>query len=92
MLADVGATYKAPVGFWDLVTARCRVARLGRSSLHTEYRVTAAPADRLIVEGYETLVWFDPRTNKAVPIPEDIRRRIEAFEVVRLPPAEKPEG
>lgn len=84
VLADVGCAYKAPVGFWDLLTVWCRVARLGRSSLRTEYRATAAPDGRLIVEGYETLVWIDRQTNRSVPVPEDIRRRIEAFEGSRL--------
>ncbi len=84
VLVDVGATYKAPVGFWERLTVRCRVTRLGRSSIHTAYQVTAPPADRAIVEGFETLVWFDPRSNKAIPIPGDIRRRIEAFEGPRL--------
>ncbi len=88
LLVDVGATYKAPVGFWDVLTVRCRVTRLGRSSIRTSYQVTAAPDDRLIVEGFETLVWFDPSTNKAVPIPQDIRRRIETFEGQRLAAAD----
>ena len=84
VLVDVGAAYKAPVRFWEQVTVRCRVARLGRSSLHTVYQVTAGPDGRLIAEGHETLVWFDQRTNRPVPIPDDIRRRIEAFEGRRL--------
>jgi len=84
VLVDVGCTYKAPAGFWDLLAARCRVPRLGRSSLHTTYQITAAPESHLIAEGYETLVWFDPSTKKAVPIPEDIRRLIVAFEGPRL--------
>jgi acyl-CoA thioester hydrolase len=84
VLVDVGATYRAPVGFWTQVTAWCRVTRLGRSSLRTAYQVTAAPGGRVIVDGHETLVWFDPRANKTVPIPEAIRRRIEAFEGPRL--------
>ncbi len=84
VLVDVAATYNAPVGFWELLTVRCRVARLGRSSLHTTYQVVAAPEGRLIAEGHATLVWIDPRTRQAVPIPDDIRRRIEAFEGLRL--------
>ncbi len=87
VLVDVGATYKAPVGFWELLTVGCRVTRLGRSSIATAYRVTVAPDDRLIAEGHETLVWFDPASNKAVPIPPDIRHRIEVFEGPRLSPA-----
>lgn len=88
VLVDVGATYKAPVGFWDVLTVRCRATRLGRSSIRTTYQVTAAPDDRLIAEGFETLVWFDPATNTAVPIPQDIRRRIETFEGQRLSAAD----
>jgi acyl-CoA thioester hydrolase len=84
VLVDVGAAYKAPARFWEQVSVRCRVARLGRSSLHTLYQVSAGPDGRLLVEGQETLVWFDPPTNRPVPIPEDIRRRIEAFEGSRL--------
>ena len=84
VLADVGCTYRAPVGFWERLAVRCRVTRLGRSSLRTEYRATAAPDGRAIAEGFETLVWIDPRTKKAVPIPEGIRRRIETFEGSRL--------
>ncbi len=88
VLVDVGASYKAPAVFWELVTARCRVTQLGRSSLSTAYEVTAAPDGRLLVEGRETLVWIDPRSKKAVLIPGDIRRRIEAFEGPRLAPAD----
>lgn len=93
-LVDVGATYRAPVGFWELLTVGCRVTRLGRSSIGTAYRVTVASDDRLIAEGQATLVWFDLATNKAIPIPKDLRRRIEAFEGPRLsrPDAGTPGG
>jgi acyl-CoA thioester hydrolase len=87
VLVDVGAAYKAPVRFWEQVTARCRVARLGRSSLHTVYQVSAGPDGPPIAEGHETLVWFDLPTNLSVPIPDEVRRRIEAFEGTRLPAA-----
>jgi acyl-CoA thioesterase FadM len=59
------------------------VTRLGRSSLRTEYRATAADG-RTVAEGFETLVWVDPEGKASVPIPEDIRRAIEALEGSRL--------
>ena len=72
--------FHRPARFDDelLVAARC--ARLGRSSMTVDFEIHRG-ADHLI-SGQSIYVYASE--SKSMPIPEDLRRRIHAFE--KVPP------
>jgi acyl-CoA thioester hydrolase len=72
--ADFIAQLKPPAEL-DL---RFRIAKLGRTSMHTEAGMFLG--ERLIAVTRGVLVWFDYRASKALPIPDAVRAKIRAFE------------
>lgn len=59
-----------------------RIARIGRSSLGTEAAMFLG--ETLIAVTRGTVVWFDYRAGKALPVPEDVKARIRAREPLPL--------
>jgi acyl-CoA thioester hydrolase len=72
--------YHAPAEFDDLVEVFVRLARLGRTSATYEFAAYRAVDDVLMVTATQTLVLVDPQQRRAVPIPDDYRGRVAAFE------------
>lgn len=77
------ADFKAPCALGEAITVELRVARLGRSSIGLEYVVRGADDD-VRLTGATTCAVMDldpasPGFRRAVPIPDDLRARIEAF-------------
>lgn len=82
------ADFRAPCRFGEALVVELRVLRLGRSSIELGYRVVQAMADqdevRLTGRTVCALMDLDetrPTHGRAVPWPEDLRARIEAFGV-----------
>jgi acyl-CoA thioester hydrolase len=80
VIADVHCTYRAPAGFYDVVSVHTRIARIGRSSLRMEFAVTNDSTDVLMAEGYVTLVQVDLVANRSVPFADEFKARLCAFE------------
>jgi acyl-CoA thioesterase FadM len=57
-----------------------RISRLGRTSVTYEGVALRLPDDALMVTATQTLVLVDRETRRPVPIPEDAREPIRAFE------------
>jgi acyl-CoA thioester hydrolase len=72
--------YRAPAVFDDEIDVYFRLARLGRTSETYEGAAYRVPDDVLMVTATLTLVLVDLEERRAVPIPEDHRQRIRAFE------------
>jgi len=74
--ADFVAQLKPParldIGF--------RITKLGRTSLRTEAGMFKG--DELIAITRGVIVWFDYRSNTALPIPEGVRARVRALEKI----------
>lgn len=72
--ADFVAQLKPPatldIGF--------RIAGIGRTSLRTE--AAMFHGDTLVAVTRAVVVWFDYAASRALPVPEDVRARINAFE------------
>jgi len=65
-----------PAGFDDDIDIAVTVARLGNSSFELTY--TATVAGRPACTGTVTYVSVKPGTAEAVPIPADVRAKLEA--------------
>lgn len=80
------ADFRIPCRFGERLVVELRVPKLGRSSLELAYRVTALgePHPRLTGKTVCALMDLDstrPTYLRAMPWPEDLRARIEAFGV-----------
>jgi acyl-CoA thioester hydrolase len=80
VIADVHCIYRAPAGFYDVVSVHTRIARIGRSSLRMEFAVINDSTDVLMAEGYVTLVQVDLVANRSVPFADAFKARLCAFE------------
>jgi 4-hydroxybenzoyl-CoA thioesterase len=71
--------FVGPARFGDLLRIELRVARLGSSSI--ELIIDSFVADRPCFKARHTICVFSSETYKAVPIPEEIRQRMELYVV-----------
>ena len=72
--------YHAPARFDDLLECFVRVSRLGRTSATYENVAVRLPDDALMVTATQTIVLVDLATRRPVPIPDNTRAPIRAFE------------
>ena len=72
--------YHAPARFDDLLECFVRVSRLGRTSATYECVAVRLPDDELMVTASQTVVLVDVAMRRPVPIPEQARIAIRAFE------------
>ena len=72
--------YFAPARFDDPIEIFVRLARIGRTSATWEAAAYRLEDDVLMVTANQTLVHVDLPGRGAVPIPDDYRQRIRAFE------------
>lgn len=70
--------YSAPVRMNQELTVAQRVREVGRSSLQVEYEVRTN--EGVAATGEVVLVTIDRESGGSVPIPEDVRARIVAYE------------
>jgi acyl-CoA thioester hydrolase len=80
VIAEVYCSYRAPAGFYDVVSVHTRVARIGRSSLRMEFAVMNDSTVTLMAEGYATLVKVDLAAQRAVPFEAEFKAQIRALE------------
>jgi len=80
VIAEVHCSYRAPACFYDAVSVRTRVARLGCSSLRMEFAIVNDSTDTLMAEGHTILVNVDLGTNRAAPLTPEFKARIQALE------------
>ena len=72
--------YHAPARFDELIEAFVRVSRIGRTSITYECAAYRLPDDLLMVTAEQTLVLIDLGTRRPIPVPDDLRADIGAFE------------
>lgn len=84
ILAEIRMTYRSPAFYGETLTVETRVERIGRTSFGMVHRMTApqsryGPA-RLIAVADSTLVSYDYREECPIPVPDQWRAAMEAFE------------
>lgn len=73
-------SYEAPARFDDLLEVFIRTRRIGRSSVTQEFAAYRVEDDRLMCTAEQTLVLIDLASRHPIPVPEDFRRAVAAFE------------
>ena len=84
ILAEIRMTYRSPAFYGETLAVETRVERIGRTSFGMVHRITA-PASRygparLVAVADSTLVSYDYTDECPIPVPDEWRARMEAFE------------
>jgi acyl-CoA thioester hydrolase len=80
VMRAIDVEYHAPASFDDLIEAFVRVRRIGRTSMTYDCAAYRLPDDVLMTTASFTVVLVDLAARRPVPIPEDIRQIVRAFE------------
>jgi acyl-CoA thioester hydrolase len=80
VMRSLEVAYEAPARFDELLDVHVRTTRIGGSSVTVEGSAYRVDDDRLMCTARLTLVLIDVGTRRPVPIPEDYRRAVSAFE------------
>lgn len=79
VIASTGCSFHKELVYPATVVITIELEKLGRSSLKVKHRFFRdGDADTVYATGEATLVWVDYQQGAPVPIPDDIRRTIEA--------------
>jgi acyl-CoA thioester hydrolase len=78
IVAEATCTFLKPILLGQTVDVGLRIPRLGNKSLIMEYLLTVAGEE--VATGRTVQVAYDYHTHQSIPIPEDWRKRIEAYE------------
>jgi acyl-CoA thioester hydrolase len=76
IFAECHITYRAPAFFGDVIRTYIWPAELKRSSLRLAFEMRAEEDDRLVADGWGTLVGYDYEAGRPQPIPEAVRERV----------------
>ena len=84
ILAEIRMTYRSTSFYGETLTVESRVERIGRTSFGMVHRITApesryGPA-RLVAVADSILVAYDYTDECPIPVPDDWRGAMEAFE------------
>ena len=84
ILADIRMTYRSPAFYGETLTVETRVERIGRTSFGIVHRITAPQSRygsaRLVAVADSTLVAYDYQQECPIPVPDEWRAAMEAFE------------
>ena len=84
ILAEIRVAYRSPAFYGETITVETRVERIGRTSFGMVHRMTAPESRygsaRLVAVADSTLVSYDYTDECPIPVPDDWRAAMEAFE------------
>jgi len=78
ILAHTSCAFKRPLEFPDTITVHTSIGRIGTKSFTMLYRVESHAQGEVAAEGDGTIVWYDYAKGSSVPVPDDLRARLEA--------------
>ena len=85
VVARAECDYASPVRLGERLLVGCRAVDFGTSSFAFEYLIVAAGGSvdaevRLVASGRTVQVTWDGATGKKTPVPDDLKKQIEAFQ------------
>ena len=80
IMAEARVTFHAPVEYGTPVKVGVRVSKIGKKSITVEQNLVHAESGEVLASGQVILVAFDYRTQKSIPVPVEMRRKISEFE------------
>lgn len=80
ILASTSCRFKIPLTYPDKVSIGTRVSNIEEDRFTMEYFVVSEKHQRVAAEGNGLIVCFNYNENKKVPLPDELKRRIEQLE------------
>jgi acyl-CoA thioester hydrolase len=80
ILAAIGCNYRRQLTYPDTVAVGARISRIGRTSFEMDHVLVSTAQQAVIADGKSTIVTFDYKSQKPIPVPDDIRARIDQIE------------
>lgn len=80
ILAHVSIDFRSPVVLGETVYVGLSVTRVGRRSFEFTYELREGASGRLVAEATSVQVMYDYQRQTPIPVPDEFRRRLEAFE------------
>ena len=77
ILAKTSCEFKAPLTYPDTVDVQAWVSRIGTKSFTMRYEVRSREQNKVAASGDGVIVWFDYAAERSVPIPDDLRGRLQ---------------
>lgn len=82
ILASIQCDYRRQLLYPDTIQISASIPKIGRTSLNMQHRVYSMQQQTIVAEGDSTIVMFDYAAQKPTPVPDAIRRKIEALEKI----------
>jgi len=79
ILAHTSCSFIKPVVYPDTVKVGCKISKIGNTSFVMEHAIMS-PKLGLVAKGEGVVVYFDFNKNHKIPVPEELRKRIEEIE------------
>jgi acyl-CoA thioester hydrolase len=80
ILAAIDCNYRRQLTYPDTVAVGARISRIGRTSFEMEHVLVSTAQQALVADGKSTIVTFDYKAQKPIPVPDDIRAAIAKIE------------
>jgi acyl-CoA thioester hydrolase len=80
ILASTRCDFKKALTFPDKILVGVKVAELGEDRFLMQYRIVSDKLRKIAAEGDGLIVSYNYREGRKVPLPEEIRKRIEQLE------------
>jgi acyl-CoA thioester hydrolase len=84
IVADVHITYREPIYFGQNLRVGVHAAKLGSKSMTWEQNIVDAGTGRELAKGEVIIVTYDYKDEKTIPVPQEWRQRITAFEGLKV--------
>lgn len=78
IFAECKINYRAPAFYDEEIRTCIRTGDLARSSARLEFAMYAVTGDRLLAEGYGTVVGYDYAAGRSIPLPESFKAALGA--------------
>ncbi|MBQ2074003.1 MAG: acyl-CoA thioesterase [Bacteroidaceae bacterium] len=80
VVASIKADFLAPIYYPDEIVIQSKITHMGNKSFIIRQRAVNIRTKEVKCEGYTTMVTYDMTNNCSIPIPDDFRAKVEAFE------------
>lgn len=74
ILAEISCRFLKPTYMEDELSVTVAVSHIGNSSFAFDYTLTRKSSGEVVATGKSVQVWFDYKTGKSAPIPDDFKQ------------------
>jgi acyl-CoA thioester hydrolase len=83
ILADAQITYLATIRYGQKIRVGARAVKLGNKSITMAQNIVDATTGEALATGGVVMVAYDYQARKTIPLPEEWRKKIQAYEGIK---------